>query len=104
MANQNAKQGSLPVRWSPRARVGYSNSLSYIAAQDRHAADLVTGRVASALALIQIQPDIGTLVKRGLRRFPIPKTGHVIDYRVTKVEIRIIRWARQTRMLPPARP
>jgi plasmid stabilization system protein ParE len=69
----------------------------YIAMQDQQAADLVGKRVDKALAMIAAQPGIGTLVRSQRRRFPVPRTGHVIEYHVTKNEIRITRWARQAR-------
>ncbi|WP_432381790.1 type II toxin-antitoxin system RelE/ParE family toxin [Duganella sp. P38] len=97
MADQHAKPGSLHIRWSPRAEAAYENSLKYIAAQDVHAAVLVTQRVERALAVIQRHPETGTLMSRGLRRFPVPGTGYLIDYHVIKGEIRITRWARHTR-------
>jgi plasmid stabilization system protein ParE len=82
----------------PSAEAAYFRSLQYIAEQDEQAADLVIERVDKSLALIVAQPEIGTPTStHGRRRFPIPKTGHVIEYRVTKKEIRITRWARHTR-------
>ena len=65
MVSRNAKLDSLPVRWMPEAEAAYLGSLAYIAAQDQHAADLVTQRVERVLTVIQAQPDIGTLAKRG---------------------------------------
>jgi len=86
------------LNWSAQAQHSYSHTLEYIGSQDSHAADLVAQRVSKALAILLFQPEIGTVAdRRGLRRFAIPNTGHVIDYRVVKNELRIIRWARQAR-------
>ncbi|GJI95238.1 type II toxin-antitoxin system RelE/ParE family toxin [Duganella vulcania] len=98
MASGNAGSGSLRVRWLPSARKAYSRSIVYIAEQDRRAADLVAERVEKALDMIALQPGMGTPVSRlGRRRFPIPRTGHVIEYYVANDEVRVTRWARQTR-------
>ncbi|WP_082491746.1 type II toxin-antitoxin system RelE/ParE family toxin [Duganella sp. Leaf126] len=98
MASDNARSSSLPVRWMPSAAHAYSESLDYIAAQDAHAAARIIERVKAALAVIAAQPAIGTsLGAHGRRRFAIPRTGHLIEYRVMHHEIKIIRWARQRR-------
>jgi hypothetical protein len=48
--------------------------------------------------MIAGQPGIGTPTKqKNLRRFPIPRTGHTIEYRVGRGAITITRWVRQTR-------
>jgi len=84
----------------PSAERSYSESLDYIAAQDARAAMLVIDRLKAALVLLAAQPGIGTMVgTRGRRRFAIPKTGHLIEYRVIYNEIKIIRWARHSRKI-----
>jgi plasmid stabilization system protein ParE len=74
--------------------------MAHIHAQDTSTARLVVLRLQSALDLIAEQPAIGTPVtSRRTRRFPIPKTGHTIDYRVEQGEILILRWIRQRRQV-----
>jgi plasmid stabilization system protein ParE len=75
--------------------------LRHIGAQDTVAANQMMRRVEQALAVLATQPGIGTLtLAPGRRSFPIPRTGHTIDYRVVQVELRILHWARQTRRPP----
>lgn len=83
------------LEWTPRALEAYLATLSRISDEDSRTADLVRERVERALELIQLQPGIGTpSARRGERRFPIPKTGHVINYRVLRSTIRIQLWYR----------
>lgn len=52
-------------------------------------------RVERSVAVILSQPAIGTpATRRGERRYPIPNTGHVINYRVTRNVVRIRLWYR----------
>jgi len=84
-----------PLEWSPRAWDAYSATLTYIADEDPFAAQQVKDRVERALKQISEFPDLGTpAVPRGLRRYPIPNTGHVINYRVLRHSIRIHAWYR----------
>jgi plasmid stabilization system protein ParE len=83
---------------APRALEAYLETLARIADDDPRTADLVRQRVERALALIGAQPGIGTpAIRRGERRFPIPKTGHVINYRVLRSAIRVQLWYRARR-------
>jgi len=36
----------------------------------------------------------------GVRRHPVPNTGHVIAYRMVKGELRILRWYRARQKVP----
>jgi plasmid stabilization system protein ParE len=72
--------------------------MAHVYAQDMEAGRLLLQRLQRALDLIAEQPGIGTQTKqKNLRRFPIPRTGHTIEYRVGRGGITITRWARQTR-------
>src|SRR6266404_8699323 len=83
------------LEWSTLASSAYLATLSYIAAQDPFTADAFKARVDRALAEIAAFPAIGTpAARRGERRFPVPNTGHVLNYRVLKGRIRIQRWSR----------
>jgi plasmid stabilization system protein ParE len=87
-----------PLEWSPRAWDAYAATLTRIADEDPFAAQQVRDRVARALQQIAEFPDLGTPgLPRGLRRFPIPNTGHVINYRVMRDAIRIHAWYRARR-------
>ena len=94
--------GKLPIRWLPAAQRAAEKSLSHIAAQDPNTSALVYKRLLGALDLISLQPAIGTPTHRkNIKRFPIPKTGHTIEYRLTPNEIVITRWVRQARVRKP---
>ncbi|MSQ50575.1 MAG: type II toxin-antitoxin system RelE/ParE family toxin [Betaproteobacteria bacterium] len=81
--------------WAPKALQAYVDSLARIASDDPLTAERVRKRVEHALDLIREYPGIGTpAARRGERRFPISKTGHVIVYRVTRTAVRIHIWYR----------
>ncbi|MEW6690200.1 MAG: type II toxin-antitoxin system RelE/ParE family toxin [Pseudomonadota bacterium] len=86
---------SKPPRWSARASAAYANTLDRIAAEDPPTAEAVYARVERSVALICSQPGLGTpTATLGVRRHPIPGTGHIINYRLVRGEIRILRWYR----------
>jgi plasmid stabilization system protein ParE len=65
------------------------HSLGRIGEQDPHSAELVLRRVRRALALLLLHPGLGTPTHRAdKRRFAIPNTGHAIEYRLVKDELR----------------
>jgi len=58
-------------------------------------------RVARSLSWLQSQPGMGSpSVFAGRRVYPIPNTGHNVNYRVTREAIIIIRWYRQRQNVP----
>ena len=86
---------SKPPKWSARAFTAFEKTLIHIAADDMFTAETVLARVDRSVTLIQSQPGIGTpTATPGVRRYPIPATGHVITYRFVKGELRILRWFR----------
>jgi plasmid stabilization system protein ParE len=86
---------SKPLEWTRRASQAYHATLARIAEEDPLTAGLVSERLERALSLIQSQPGIGTpALRRGERRFSVPNTGHVINYRVLRHAIRIVLWYR----------
>ncbi|MQA20670.1 type II toxin-antitoxin system RelE/ParE family toxin [Rugamonas rivuli] len=98
MSNSSVKPARLAIRWSSTARRSLDRTIAHIHAEDASASQLVLRRLQNALDVIADQPGIGTLTdRRDTRRFPIPKTGHTIDYRVHQGEILVTRWARQRR-------
>ncbi|MGH8687899.1 MAG: type II toxin-antitoxin system RelE/ParE family toxin [Burkholderiales bacterium] len=83
------------LEWQPGARRAFQETLSRIAQDDPHAADLVLTRTRRAMDLILEHPGLGTpAARRGERRFPVPATGHVFHYRVSRNVIRIVLWYR----------
>ena len=87
---------TLVILWSAQARRQFLASLSHIASEDPAAADLVVKRVGKSLHTLCEFPELGTpAAMAGVRRYPVPKTGHCFDYRVVRGEIRIQRWYRQ---------
>jgi plasmid stabilization system protein ParE len=84
-----------PLEWTRRAFEAYHATLARIAEDDPPTARLVRERVERALSLIQLQPGIGTpVLHRGERRYPVPNTGHVINYGVLRHAIRVVLWYR----------
>ncbi len=83
------------LEWAPRALEAYLATLARIADEDPFTAQQFVERVERSLAVILSQPAIGTpAARRGERRYPIPNTGHVINYRVTRSAVRIQLWYR----------
>jgi len=86
----------LIVKWSVGAQKAFSDSLARIFEEDPATARVVQKRVADSISILAHQPGIGTFTAMpGVRRYPIPQTGHTIDYRVAHGELRIQRWYRQ---------
>jgi plasmid stabilization system protein ParE len=83
------------LEWAARALDAYLATLARIADEDPDAARRFADRVEQSLATIQSYPLVGTPAsRRGERRYPIPDTGHVINYRVSRGAIRIRIWHR----------
>jgi plasmid stabilization system protein ParE len=83
------------LEWAPRALEAYLATLARIADEDPFTAQRFLERVEHSLAVILSQPAIGTpATRRGERRYPIPNTGHVINYRLTRNAVRIQLWYR----------
>lgn len=73
--------------------------MAHINAQDYFTGLLILQRVSKAIDLLCIQSDIGTpTYQPTLRRYPVPKTGHTIEYRVTANDIIIVHWVRNVRI------
>jgi plasmid stabilization system protein ParE len=84
------------LEWARPARAAYEATLERIAEEDVETAALVARRVARSLALLQLQPQMGTpSVVAGRRAYPIQNTGHSVNYRVTQDSILVLRWYRQ---------
>lgn len=82
-------------RWSARAAAARDSTLARIAADDPPTAEAFLAKIDRSVALICAQPALGTpTATRGVRRHPIPGTGHVITYRIVRDEVRILRWYR----------
>ena len=83
------------LEWAAGALDAYLSTVARIAADDPFTARQFVDRVRQTLAAIVTHPFIGTpATRRGERRFPVPGTGHVINYRVTRVAIRVQLWYR----------
>ena len=83
------------LEWLPSARVAYLETIEYISQDDPSTAALVAQRVEKSLTLILSMPTLGTQTAApGVRRYPIPNTGHVINYRIMRGRIRVQRWYR----------
>jgi plasmid stabilization system protein ParE len=87
------------IRWSPAAALSLAQTFEYINSQDPRTSNLIAQRVQNALELIALQPAIGTPTRQtGIRRFAVPKTGHMLEYSLNKGDITIVRWMRQSRL------
>lgn len=83
------------LEWTPRALEAYLGTLAHIAEEDPRTAGRVAERVERALSAILAHPGIGSpSARKGERRYPIPNTGHVLNYRVTATAVRVILWYR----------
>jgi len=86
------------LEWSPGALDAYLSTLARIAADDPFTAQQFAERVQHSLASILAHPHLGTPVaRRGERRYPVPGTGHVLNYRIARDAIRIQLWYRARR-------
>jgi plasmid stabilization system protein ParE len=82
-------------------RDAFEASIDFISSEDPNTARLVVERVDRALIQIQAYPRIGRPAgARGKRTFPIPNTGHIVNYRETPTAIRILRWYRSRQHSP----
>ena len=103
MARAPAKHAK-QLSWTPSALAEYERTLSYIANEDPLTAERVKDRTERALVSVLSFPHIGTPgARRGELRLPIPNTGHVLNYRVLRSEIRIQSWYRARRRPPTGR-
>jgi plasmid stabilization system protein ParE len=92
------RRAAKPLEWLASARAAYLETLEYIARENEHAARQVAQRVDRSLATIQTMRMIGTpTATPGVRRYPIPNTGHVVNYRITSTRIILQRWYRARR-------
>ncbi len=88
------------LEWSPGALDAYLSTVARIAAEDPFTARQFAERVRQSLATILAHPYVGTpATPRGERRYPIPGTGHVVNYRVSREAVRIQVWYRARRHL-----
>ena len=93
--------GEKPLEWARAAQDAFDASIDFIAREDPFTAQLVVERVTNALTQIQAHPKIGRPAgARGRRVFPIPNTGHIVNYRETSSAIRILRWYRSKQNVP----
>ena len=84
-----------PLEWARAAQDAFEASIEFIAREDPFTARIVVERVENALRQLQAYPGLGRPAgARGRRTFPIPDTGHIVNYRETKSAIRILRWYR----------
>lgn len=91
MGNESERPVELIISWSAVAHRSFMATVTRINSQDQRTAALVAQRVKRALDILVLQPEIGTpVVKTSIRRFVIPKTGHLIDYQVRGTELLIV--------------
>src|SRR5437667_455184 len=90
------------LEWAPRALDAYLRTLVRIAGQDSFTAREFVERVERSLSAILSHPGLGTpATRRGERRYPIPGTGHVVNYRIGRTTIRIRLWYRARQHVEP---
>jgi len=91
------------LRWLRTALRSLDDEASYIAADDPAAARQVVRRILSSVALLTDNPAMGRPGRvAGTRELVIPKTHHIIPYRVRESEIQILRIFHTSRK-PPTR-
>jgi toxin ParE1/3/4 len=81
-----------PVRWLKTALKNLDEELTYIAADDPHAARVVLRRIMDAVALLPTQPYMGRPGRvPGTRELVVPRTRYLIPYRFRDNTIEILR-------------
>jgi plasmid stabilization system protein ParE len=91
------------LEWARAAQEAFEATIELIASEDTHTARLVVQRVDNALIQLRSYPKLGRAAgARGVRALPIPRTGHLINYRETRNAIRILRWYRAKQNVPPS--
>ena len=92
------RSAAKPLEWLPSARAAYLETLEYVSRDDEQAARVIAQRVEKSLAAIQAMPLLGTPTAAPcVRRYPVPNTGHVVNYRITGKRIIVQRWHRARR-------
>jgi plasmid stabilization system protein ParE len=98
MPGKNSQPNSRRIEWTLPALLTYRATLQHIAEQDAETLALFEQRVGRALSALADQPGIGTPRSRSDNRaFPVPKTGHTVEYCVRGDVLLILRWYRQRR-------
>ena len=79
------------IVWSPRALRHLIAVRAAIAEDSEQNADVVAGRILSAVDLLRTQPDMGRPGRvLGTRELVIPNTPYIIPYRVRKGRLELI--------------
>jgi toxin ParE1/3/4 len=91
-----------PVIWSEDATQDLEKQLAFIARDNPQNARLVEDRLYKAVLLLSEMPEAGKEARRpNHREFAVPKTSHIIFYRITpNREILIARVIHGARHFP----
>ena len=89
------------IKWLRAALRNLDEEAAYIAADDPKAAQFVVQRVLSAVALLAEQPALGRPGRvADTRELVIPKTRHIVPYRVRGQTVEVLRVFHTSRRLP----
>jgi plasmid stabilization system protein ParE len=80
------------IKWLRSALKNFDDEVSHIAADDPAAARFVVRRLMEAVTLLSTQPALGRPGRvAGTRELLVPRTRHLIPYRVRRGVVEILR-------------
>ena len=98
--NESDSIHELSIVWIASEQKAFLEALDRIEHEDVGTAKLVLRRVDKSISLIAVQPILGAFTAMsGVRRYPIPQTGHTINYRVVHGVLMTLLWYRQRRRI-----
>lgn len=90
------------VSWSPRALLDLREAWDFIAIDSEAAADRVGARLTQASEVLNHFPKVGRAGRRsGTRELVVSGTPCILEYRISKSEIEIMRVIHGARKWPP---
>ena len=79
------------VDWSRRSLRNLASLLEYIKVESIQNSDLVAGRIAKAVRLLETQPEMGRPGRvTGTRELVVPDTPYIIPYRIRRERLQLI--------------
>jgi toxin ParE1/3/4 len=82
----------LTLRITRPAQADIDNAFDYLSKESPRGADLIIGRIASAIATLDRAPYTGRPGRTtGTRELVIPRTSYIAIYEVTEIGVTILR-------------
>ena len=73
----------MKVRFTPRALADLDNIHSYLIDRSPSGSRRVASAIEGAVELVRDHPEVGRLLARGVRRYPVPHLPYLLLYRVS---------------------